>query len=142
MDYSFWLLAIGFWLSLKFPFYDAGEQGYAPSFGNDFGQKVAERVEDDLPFEKNYYIGPERKESYNTDMESTGRSHDDLLCWFVQGEDFRVARPKKPCLAIRAHTSVLVAIAPGVANVTEMPEFFNSSRKLFENAWTYALDAG
>ena len=50
MDYSFWLLAIGFWLSLKFPFYDAGEQGYAPSFGNDFGQKVAERVEDDLPF--------------------------------------------------------------------------------------------
>ena len=45
---------------------------------------------DDLPFEKNYYIGPERKESYNTDMESTGRSHDDLLCWFVQGEEQKI----------------------------------------------------
>ena len=34
----------------KFPSYDAGEHGNAPSFGNNFGQKVAERVEDDLSF--------------------------------------------------------------------------------------------
>lgn len=40
--------------------------------------------EDVLPFERNYYIFPE------TDKRPENISYDDLLCWFVQGEEQRV----------------------------------------------------
>ena len=39
---------------------------------------------DDLPFEKNYYIRPE----------SAAYDPDDLLCWFVQGEEQRVVEER------------------------------------------------
>ncbi|MBE6042544.1 MAG: ATP-binding cassette domain-containing protein [Clostridiales bacterium] len=37
--------------------------------------------EDVLPFERNYYVNPEKEDS---------GGYDDLLCWFVQGEEQRV----------------------------------------------------
>ena len=40
--------------------------------------------EDVLPFERNYYIYPE------TDKDPDSINYDDLLCWFVQGDEVRV----------------------------------------------------
>lgn len=43
--------------------------------------------EDVLPFERNYYVYPEKT---GTNQGTDAVSYDDLLCWFVQGEEQRV----------------------------------------------------
>ena len=43
--------------------------------------------EDILPFERNYYVLPETAEA---EQGAENVSYDDLLCWFVQGEEQRV----------------------------------------------------
>ena len=43
--------------------------------------------EDVLPFERNYYVYPETERN---GQETYDISYDDLLCWFVQGEEQRI----------------------------------------------------
>ncbi|MBQ9272947.1 MAG: ATP-binding cassette domain-containing protein [Mogibacterium sp.] len=47
--------------------------------------------EDVLPFERNYYVFPEKADA---GREPEDTSYDDLLCWFVQGEEQRVLEEK------------------------------------------------
>ena len=46
---------------------------------------------DDLPFEKNYYIRPE---SAGENEKGSPVSDDDLICWFVQGEEQKIIEEK------------------------------------------------
>ena len=46
---------------------------------------------DDLPFEKNYYIRPE---SAGGNEKGSPVSDDDLICWFVQGEEQKIIEEK------------------------------------------------
>jgi len=47
--------------------------------------------EDVLPFERNYYVFPEKAYAGHEPVDVT---YDDLLCWFVQGEEQRVLEEK------------------------------------------------
>lgn len=47
--------------------------------------------EDVLPFERNYYVFPETD---RTGDRASDISYDDLLCWFVQGEEQRILEEK------------------------------------------------
>ena len=50
---------------------------------------------DDLPFEKNYYILPEHIADEQPDGEiSHANADENLLCWFVQGEEQRVVEER------------------------------------------------
>ena len=49
---------------------------------------------DDLPFEKNYYIRPEAPKTGNTRTDTVNHADDNLLCWFVQGEEQRIVEEK------------------------------------------------
>ena len=52
---------------------------------------------DDLPFEKNYYIRPETGShtSGSGDVSAaTSSAEDDLICWFVQGEEQRIVEER------------------------------------------------